>query len=160
LAGSLASAIYGYSFYQTDPLTSINTLYWTQAGSVTAYSNGMGAPDPNGGSLISRVAVPDGSSNYEIRANINLVASGGNYTLFARATSDARTGGGGAGTFYAFEMQNPTFTGGSCSATFVVYKRVNGTTSLLGQWPGACANGMLLRLIIRPGLLIVWFNNP
>jgi hypothetical protein len=149
----------GYGFYLTDAITAINGTNWTQAGSVAASAGGLTATDANGGSLISRVGIPDGTSDYEVRANVTLVANGGNYTLFARATPDARTGAGGAGSFYAFEMQNPVFANGWCSASYVVYKRVSGVTTLLGQWPGACANGMQLRLMVQPGTLTAWANT-
>jgi hypothetical protein len=148
-----------YPFYLTDNLTSINSSNWAQAGSVVATSSGLTAPDANGGSLISQVAIPDGSSDGEVRATIALTASGGTYTLFTRATPDARTGGGGSGTFYAFEMQNPTFSNGNCSATYVVYKRFSATMTALASWTGGCANGMTLRLVVGPGLLVYWSNQ-
>ena len=52
-----------YQFYFTDNLTSINTSNWTQAGAVVATSSGLTAPDPNGGSLISRLLAPDGTTD-------------------------------------------------------------------------------------------------
>src|SRR5260370_33243510 len=90
----LAAPIWAaYTYYFTDTLAALNPSNWTQAGTVTV-NNGFTATDPSGGSLISRVAVPDGTSEYEVKATVTLTANGGNYTLFGRATSDARTGGG------------------------------------------------------------------
>jgi hypothetical protein len=149
----------GYSYFFTDSLTSLNASNWTQAGSVVV-SNGLSAPDPAGGSLIYRPTVPDGISpyDYEVRATIALANSGGTYTLFVRATSDARTGGGGSGTYYAFEMQNPTFDQShtTCVANFVVYKRVGGSTSVLTSYQHACRDGMVLRLMVRPGYIMAY----
>ena len=82
-----------YQFYFTDNLTSINTSNWTQAGAVVATSSGLTAPDPNGGSLISRLLAPDGTTDGEVRATIALTASGtayAAYTVFGRATADAQ----------------------------------------------------------------------
>jgi hypothetical protein len=106
-----------YQFYFTDNLTSINTSNWAQAGAVGATSSGLTAPDPNGGSLISRLLAPDGTTDGEVRATIALIASGtayaGPYTVFGRATADARTAMAARGTFYAIEMQNPIFNHGN-----------------------------------------------
>jgi chitodextrinase len=152
-ASHLAAA---YTFYQTDPLTSVNTANWWQAGSVTPTSFGLTAPDANGGSLISKVGSPTGN-DYEVRANIRLVASGGTYTLFARATADAQTGGAGAGTYLAYEMRNPTFdANGYCSANFLVLKRVGGLVSVLHSFTSACRNGMTMRLAVRGDFLLTY----
>src|SRR5687767_2588511 len=72
------------------------------------------------GTLISTTAVPDGTSEYEIRATIGTVDSAATYALYTRATSDANLAGSGSGTFYAFEMRYPTFSNGICSANFNV----------------------------------------
>ena len=96
-----------------------------------------------------------------MRATIALTASGGYYTLYARATPDANTGGSGAGTYYAFEMQNPTFDqSGACSANFVVSERVGGTVTLLYSFLHSCRNNMVMRLMVRPGQLTVWADQP
>ncbi len=50
-----------YSYYVTNGL---NTGNWTQAGTVTATGTSLTATDANGGSLISAISVPDGSSDY------------------------------------------------------------------------------------------------
>ncbi len=66
-----------YQYYYTDTLTSVNLTYWWQNGSLTASSGGLTALTANGGSLISKVAVPDGSSEYEVKTTLTLTASGG-----------------------------------------------------------------------------------
>jgi hypothetical protein len=148
-----------YTFYQTDPLTSVNTANWWQAGAVTPTSLGLTAPDANGGSLISKVASPTGN-DYEVRASVRLTASGGTYTLFARATADARTGGAGGGTYIAHEMRNPTFdANGYCSATFVILQSVAGTVTALGSHVSGCRDGMILRLVVRGSLTIAYVDQ-
>jgi len=78
-----------YTYYYTDSLTSINTTNWYQNGSLTATSGGLTAPTINGGALISKLAVPDGSANYEIKSTLTLPVSGGTYVQLLRATSNA-----------------------------------------------------------------------
>src|SRR5206468_1908120 len=58
-----------------------------------------------------------------------------------------------------FEMQNPTFTNGICSATYAVLKRTGGTVYSLGSFTAACATTSLIRMVVRPGILIVWPAN-
>ncbi len=55
-----------YSYYYSDTLATINLSNWRQNGSVTGTSAGLTATSTNGGSLISLLAIPDGSSQYEV----------------------------------------------------------------------------------------------
>jgi len=90
-----------------------------------------------------------------------LTVSGGYYTLYARATPDANTGGNGSGTYYAFEMQNPTFDQtGACAATFVLSERVGGAVTVLYTFTHSCRNNMVMRLMVRPGILKIWADQP
>ncbi len=101
------SAVLGtYTYYYTDSLTSINTSNWTENGTLTAGTGGLTSSNSNGGSLISKVAVPDGSSNYEVKTTLTLTQSGGTYVTYLRASSNAMSGPAPAGTTYAFEVQN------------------------------------------------------
>ena len=68
-------------------------------------------------------------------------------------------GGGGSGTFYAIEMQNPIFNHGNCSAVHMVYERVNRSITALASWVAACSNGMVMRMMIRPGMMSVWESS-
>jgi hypothetical protein len=105
-------ALFGaYAYYYTDSLTSINTSNWTQNGTLTAGSGGLTSSNSNGGSLVSKVAVPDGTSNYEVKTTLTLTQSGGTYVTYLRASSNAMSGPAAAGTRDAFEIQNPTFSG-------------------------------------------------
>ena len=69
----------GYVYYYTDPLTSINSSNWSQNGSVSATSSGLTATSTDGGALLSSVAVPDGTSDYEVKTTLALAGSGGTF---------------------------------------------------------------------------------
>lgn len=112
-----------YSYFYTDTLATIDTARWQQNGSVTATGSGLTATTAGGGSLIYKQAIPDAiPQDYEAKTTLTLAASGGTYTIYMRASLDARLGPTEAGTFYAFEIQNPTFNGSSCTATLAYYK--------------------------------------
>jgi hypothetical protein len=152
-----APAWAAYQYYFTDQLTTVDTAKWSTAGQVTPGSAGLATPDTNGGSLISRVPIPDGSAEAEVRMTVTLTTSGGSYTEFLQATPDARTGSNGSGSYIAFEMQNPQFdASGHCAATFVLLQSSAGTATLLASFQHACRNGMTLRLAIRGGQVLVW----
>jgi RHS repeat-associated protein len=137
-----------YTYYYTDALTSINTSNWWQNGTVTATAGGLYSSDANGGSLISKVAVPDGTSDYEVKATLTLAGSGGSYTVYHRASSDALITPG-SGSFYAVELQNPTFNGSACTGTLVYYKRIGGVLTTMGYVGVGCHSGMTIRLVVR-----------
>jgi len=146
-----------YQYYYGDNLTTVDPTKWVQNGSVTATSGGLTAPGANGGSLISTVAVPDGSSKYEVNARLTLGASGGAYVIYLRASNDALSGPAAAGTYYAVEIQNPTFQGSACTATMASYKRVGGVVSLLHSAVISCRSGMKVRAIWVQGAILQVF---
>src|SRR5438552_18483166 len=90
LFANQASAAYQYYF--TDGLTTINTANWTQNGSVRGTSSGLTATSANGGALVSKLAVPDGTSDYEVKMTLPLTSSGGTYITYLHATTDALAG--------------------------------------------------------------------
>jgi RHS repeat-associated protein len=147
----------GYQYYFSDTFTS-NDGHWTQNGTVTLGS-GLTSSATNGGSMISNVAVPDGTSNYEVRTRLGLTTSGGTYTTYLRATSNALHGSTSQGSFYAVEVQNPTFSGSSCSATGVIYSVVSGTVTQLTSNTIPCQNGVVLRVVVTPSTIAVYVNG-
>jgi len=158
-AGSLSGALpisTSYQYYLTDSFANLDTSKWTVTGNVVPSRGGLTAPDPNGGSVISKVPIPDGSSEGEVLANVALGASGGAYTLYLQGSADARSGGTGSGTYLAFEMQNPIFTGTQCSADFAILQSQAGSVSLLGSFAHSCRNGMAIRMAVHSGVLLVW----
>jgi RHS repeat-associated protein len=154
----------GYQYYYSDTFSSINPAAWYQNGAgLTTNSAGLTSADANGGSLISKAGVPDGTSQYEVKTTLNLTQSGGTYDLYLRASSDALSGPNTAsGTYYALEVQNVTFSGGACSATLAFYKRVNGVITLLTSGGMSCHNGMTLRIIytLNSNIFAYYDNTP
>ncbi len=52
-----------YQYYYSDSFTSIDRTKWVQNGALVL-NNGIANTDGIGGSLISRIAVPNGSADY------------------------------------------------------------------------------------------------
>src|ERR1017187_973749 len=107
LMAAAALPVFGqYQFYYADTLKSVDSTKWTTTGTVSATAGGLTATDPAGGSLVSKVPIPDGTSEGEIDVTLALKSSGGTYTEFLQASTDARTAGPATGNYLAFEMQN------------------------------------------------------
>lgn len=143
----LAASVFGaFTPYYTDPLTSINTTNWGQNGTLTASSSGLTSSNANGGSLISKITPPVSSYEYEADITLALTASGGTFDVYLDASTDALSGPTPSGTYYVFEL-TPTFSGSTCTATLIAYKRVSGTITLLGTTTVPCHNGTVLRTV-------------
>jgi hypothetical protein len=156
LLGSPAWA--SYQYYLTDNLTSIDPNKWTQNGSVSATASGLTSPATYGGSLISRSAVPDGTSDYEVRMKLSVTASTtwwSSQVLYARATPDANAVTG-TGTYYAFSAG---WLAGSSDAvplgTFSLYKRVGGVTTMLASFVHTLSDGTYLRMVVRQNTVMI-----
>jgi hypothetical protein len=82
-----------------------------------------------------------------VKTTLTLVASGGYYITYLRATSGSLLATGNAGTFYAVEVANPTFSNGVCTATMNVYKQtgLNNLTGPFASTPISCHTGMVVR---------------
>jgi RHS repeat-associated protein len=146
-----APALYAaYQYYYTDPLTSVDPAKWRINGSVTPTAGGLTGPSGQGGSLISLLAVPDGSSAYEIKTTLTLTASGGYYAHYLHASTDALHGPAAQGVYYAVELLSPAFSGSSCVAGLAVIKRVNGEVTWLAYTTVACRDQMVLRSVWLP----------
>jgi RHS repeat-associated protein len=158
LALTLAAPAWaGYQYYLTDNLSAIDNSKWALTGSLAPASGGLAAANAAGGSLISRIPIPDLTSEAEVRTVITLKSSGGTYTEFLQASQDAKTSGSGSGTYLAFEMQNPTFdSAGRCSANFVLLQAVSGSVSLIASFPHSCRDGMVMRMAVHNGVALVW----
>ena len=150
----------GYRYYFSDQLSSISTDSWSVKGDVNSLGAGLTSASASGAALLSRVAVPDGSSEYEVRAALNLKQSGGVYTIYLHASPDALAGTAASGSYYAVELQNPTFTDKGCTATLDISKRTSETITSLHSETVACNDGMVLRAIsAADGHLGVWLNH-
>jgi hypothetical protein len=97
--------------------------------------------------LISLATVPDGTSAYEVKSTLTLTQSGGTYVQYLRASPDALSGPAAQGSYVAVELQNPTFTGGACTAGLAVYRRVGGAIYALASTTVPCRNGMVIRSV-------------
>jgi len=144
----------GYQYYFTDSLQSANPLAWTSTGQLS--------PGANGGSLISSVPIPGGGSEAEVAITIALKSSGGAYTAFLQASPDARTGSASAGSYLAFEMQNPQFDSGNknCAANFLLMQSVAGKVRLLAAFSHSCRDGMLMRMAVHSGTVLIGRIRP
>jgi len=144
----------GYQYYFSDNLATVDPGKWTTVGSVSSSQFGFAA---DAGSAISRIPIPDGTSEAEVRTTLKLTASGGAYTSFLQASADAHTSGAGSGTYLAFEMQNPQFDeAGNCRANFVLLRSVKGSVSLVASFPHSCRDGMVLRMAVHGDNVLLW----
>jgi RHS repeat-associated protein len=149
-----------YVAYVSDPLTSINSTNWYSNGSLTASSAGI--TSSSAGSLVSKATAPTYPNDYLVTATINLPSntSGGNYGVMARATSNAMLSLTVAtGSFYMLEVQNPTFSGGTCSATLSLERSVPGSIVALSSSVIACSNSFTITLVVSGSTLIWYVNN-
>lgn len=140
-----------YSYYITDTLTSIDSSRWVTTGTLAPSPAGLAAQNTSGGTLVSRIPIPDGTAEGEVAMTLTLADSGGVYTAFLQASPDARTGPNSSGTYFAFEMQNPTFDKAhtSCSADFLVFQGGGGMISLISTFQHSCRSGMVMRMVVH-----------
>ena len=115
-----------------------------------------------GGSLISKVPIPDGTAEYEIRSDFTLNAlpgvAGGTFGHHVRSTSNASTA---TGSSFLTELQNPTFSanGLSCSATLTGYEIINTAVTTIFQYTVPCAQTMYMRTVVYGSSVITMING-
>src|SRR5271165_722558 len=151
----------GYRYYVLDNLTAASPDNWSTKGDATYAAGGVTAASATGAALLSRLPVPDGSSEYEVKAALYLKESGGVYTIYLHASSDALASPAAAsGSYYAVELQNPVFTEKGCTATLSISKRSSETVTDLRSEPVACHDGMELRAVsATDGRIGVWLDH-
>ncbi len=139
-----------YTYFETDNLESYNNSApsWNVNGTSSNSGSGLTVTAATGGSYVYKGAPPDGTHQYEVAATLNLGASGGNYVLYLEASSNALLGSTSAGSFYAFAIQNPTFSGNGCSATATLYKVVSGSVSQISSTAVPCSNGIVYHAVL------------
>jgi len=149
----------GYRYYFSDKLTALSPDSWAMRGDAAQAPDGVTSASATGAALFSRIAVPDGSSDSEVRASLNLKASGGVYSIYLHASPDALAGSAPSGSYYAVEVENPTFSDSGCSATLSISKRSSETVTSLHSEQIACHDGMTLRAIAAAdGRIGVWLD--
>ena len=132
-----------YTYTTIDTLTSANSATWQANGSPTYNATGLNSS--SAASLISKITTPGNANQYEVTAKLNLTANGGSYYLYLKASQDAYTNGStSTGTFFAFEVANPVFLNGACTATLNLWKRFNGNVYQMGTTTMPCKNGMTI----------------
>jgi hypothetical protein len=146
--------------YYTENFPGSNRANWhPQNGTLTEDAT-SGLSSPTSGSLITNRVAPGSAADYEMRVTYKLAASGGSYVTYMRATPNAQLttvyGVATPGNFYAFELNNPQFSGGNCSVLLAVWK--NQYPSLppaLHSMMIGCANEFSLRFVVRGGTIFV-----
>src|ERR1700727_3189463 len=103
LFASLAAPAFGqYVYYFTDPTQSLQTAYWTSAGSpqftnTFGYWGAYGGSSSTSNSMVSTVPVPDGTSSYDVRATLHFpngpAGAFAPVTLLLRASSTFASNG-------------------------------------------------------------------
>ncbi len=143
------TALFGqYQYYQSDTLTSINTTNWWNNGNPSFTSQGLSAQ--GNAALLSNLAVPDGSNDYEVKTT---VAFGDNSQGDLVAVAYLRVQGNpleeNAIQYYSVETDVSSSTG-SCS--YSLYKHYTDSggphTIFFAQGGGACHNGSVLRSVV------------
>ncbi|MBI5280355.1 MAG: RHS repeat-associated core domain-containing protein [Candidatus Solibacter usitatus] len=156
----LATAAFGaYTFYYSDSFGSINLSNWSQNGVLTTSAAGLTSADAAGGSLISRVAVPDGSSEYHIRTQLRLASAGGSYIHYLRANDWSMLGPSPDGAFLAAELRGLTGSY-NYNATLAISRRVNGVyTELATMAVGVKYDTTMESVLTAAGQVMVYING-
>ena len=149
LAALPLSAAYVY-FFSDNFASGISSTNWYTNGTISGGASGLTSAATDGGSVIYKPGIPDGSSEYEVKANVTFGGTGGGMIFYGRASNDALHATTSSGSYYAFEIA-PTVTGSTCTLMLTVSKRVSGVTSQLAQGPIACKTSMTVRFVQRNG---------
>ncbi len=155
----LAPGFAAYTYDYASLLNPYNGGNWSATGTNSVSTNFYTSSASNGGSLLFGPGLPSPSNSYEVRTTLTLTASGGHYITYLRASSGSLLGTG-VGTFYAVEVANPTFSGGSCSATLNIYKRTGSASNPVSSGGISCSNGMVIRaVVVNFNVVAVYINN-
>ncbi len=145
-----ACAFGSYTFYFTDPMSSLQTSYWTTAGaapqfnSYSGYYGGQTGPSGGQSTMVSSITVPDGSS-YEVNATVRFPGGtvGGNFTLLLRSST----------TFDSFgrPLTADYVNIGCGSSGFIqVVSDVNSVNTVMNLMYGNfCSDGMTVSAVVR-----------
>ena len=134
-------------YYYSDPVTSIDTTVWTQNGSLKIANQRITSTALAGGSIVSKLPVPDALAGYEVRGTLGIINSFGTYSFYLQASPDALAGPAARGSAYVYEIANPGFNGSICQATLSAYKMLAGVATLLATAPVSCRSGMDVRAV-------------
>ncbi len=159
LACSLVSASAQYVYDFPSLLNPYTASQWTANGTITGSTNLL--TSSGRGSLILNATVPGVSNSYEVSTTIALLATGGNYNVYLRATSNALgSPTSPTGTFYSVRLKTPSFSGAVCTATLEVDKTISPTGTTLYSTTVPCANNMVVRSVMtQTNYILVYIDN-
>lgn len=153
LALGLVGVSFGaYTYYVTDALiySPYDTNLWLSNGAQPS-----GSWFTNAGSLISKTAVPDGSSEYEVKTGLSTFYGTGYTIHYLRASNDAMHGNGSTqGTYYAVQYGIDINNG---SRVKIWLRDGNGTVTLLADAAVAWRSSGLAQSVIRGNGTILAF---
>lgn len=161
-----------YTPYYTDTFGTIDSTKWYQNGSLTG-NGGMTSYGLSGnGSLISKLTPPALSTDYQVETGIRIDDTSSNvYVHYLRASNDARSGSTPQGSYYAIELQSPSFSPSAeiGTATLAVYKRANAVVTQLGSTTVPVKKGAInwttynsstvIRSVIRGSQIFVYVDG-
>jgi RHS repeat-associated protein len=146
-----------YQYYLSEPFNALDAGKWQGNGSIAVGPSGLSGWSGGGGSVVSKVAVADGTSDYEAQMTVHLTNPvqtwGANYAVLGRASQDAVIWNGG--TFYAFAMLHPWYDSTGCSAQFSLYKKTSSGLTEIASFPHSCRDGMVMRMVMRGSQILV-----
>ena len=154
--GSLGCALASYVYDFPALLNPYTSSQWTVNGSISAATNMV--TSSSAGTLIFQPTVPGTANSYEVRMTLTLLASGGNYDSYLRASSNFNTSPA-TGSAYYVRIKDPVFSGTACSATLEIGKIVSGTLTVLQDTTVPCANGMVVRSLEDNSGILVYIDN-
>ena len=149
LVGFLTLLFAAYSYYYTDNFATIDPTKWAGSGT----GNGPGLTS---GTLISTVAVPGGSREYEVKSTLAIPSSGYSATFRQYLRADPN----GGSSHYRVEFYTFTNYSGVCTGTVQVIKRDSGgVETQLGSALTGCSNPVTLRSLVTESAYVVVFVN-
>ena len=161
LVAFAAPAFGQYTWYFVDPMQSLQTSDWTSTG-IPQFTNSYGYWGGYAGSsspytsMVSTVAVPDGTSSYEVRATVhfpNGIGVGSTTSLLLRSSSSFSSNGLPTNAYLV------QFVCNSSSSTVVTSKIVNATVTQLNSSGITCSDGMTIRAVITDNGQIISYVN-
>ena len=121
----------------SDPLTTIDSSRWSQAGSLSVTASGV----TGSGTLLAKNLTP--GMDYDSQVTIHSAEKGacdGAFSLFARSNSDNSTG-------YVLSVSD---------GSIGLMKLVSGARTVLSWMPFTCSDGSVLRLVVHGGDITTW----
>lgn len=143
-----------YVPYYSDGFDALNSAAWYVNGGATVSGGYLGG----GGSLISKIPVPGGTSEGEVSMNVFFGSVGASVVAYLRATPDAQLQPT-VGTFHAAEVRVVQWTDSTCLAEVRLFVARSGVLTQLFSRVVPCAWRSNIRAAIRDNLFTVSVNG-